>query len=66
MTHPPRRRRIVLSLPDLDGPTAANLLDVCAQLQVILWKVYGDVIEAHWTATEPDQPLYGPPPGRRR
>ena len=59
-------RRIVLSLPHLDGATAAVLLDLCGQLQVVLWRVYGDEIEAYWTATDPEQPIYGPPPRRRQ
>lgn len=52
-------RPIVLRLPPLDGPTAAWLLDLCGQLQAALWQDYGDVIEAHWRATEPGQPIYG-------
>jgi hypothetical protein len=59
-------RRIQLSLPHLDGATAATLLDLCGQLQVVLWRVYGDEIEAYWTATDPEQPICAPSPGRRR
>jgi hypothetical protein len=51
--------RIVLRLPPLDGPTAAWILDLCGQLQSVLLQTYGDEIEAHWTATEADQPIYG-------
>ena len=39
-------RRIEISLPHLDGATAATLLDLCGQLQVVLWRVCGDEIEA--------------------
>lgn len=48
-----------LRLPPLDGATAAWLLDLCGHLQRELWHEYGAEIEAHWSATEPDQPLYG-------
>lgn len=48
-----------LSLPPLDGATAAWLVELCGQLQNALWQAYGDEIEAHWTATEPEQPIYG-------
>ena len=53
-------RRVTLTLPPLDGPTAAWLLDVCGRLQHELWLAYGAEIEAHWTATEPAQLIYGP------
>jgi hypothetical protein len=55
----PPQRWLNLKLPPLDGPTAAWLLDLCGQLQAALWRDYGDAIEAHWSATEPDQPIYG-------
>jgi hypothetical protein len=51
---------LVLSLPPLDGASAAWLLDLCGRLQEALWRQYGAQIEAHWAATEPDQPIYGP------
>jgi len=57
-----------LWLPSLDGATAAWILDLCGHLQRAIWLAYGDQIEAHWTATEPDQPIYGPrraPPRRK-
>jgi hypothetical protein len=50
---------LLLRLPPLDGATAAWLLDLCAHVQTALWHDYGDDIEAHWLATEPDQPIYG-------
>ena len=59
-------RRIEISLPHLDGATAATLLDLCGQLQVVLWRVCGDEIEAYWAATDPAQPIEAPSPGRRR
>jgi hypothetical protein len=59
-------RRITLSLPHLDGATAALLLDLCGQLQVVLWRVYGDEIDAYWSATDPEPPIYGPPLTHRR
>lgn len=58
MSQPPRRA-LTLRLPPLDGATAAWLLDLCGQLQAMLWREYGDQIEAHWTATEPDQSICG-------
>jgi hypothetical protein len=61
--------RLKLSLPPLDGATAAWLLDLCGLLQQAIWRTYGDQIETHWKATEPDQPIYGPlqpPPARKR
>ena len=48
-----------LPLPPVDGATAAWLVDLCGRLQHALWQAYGDEIEAHWTATEPEQPIYG-------
>ncbi len=54
-----RRPPLTLNLPPLDGATAAWLLDLCGQLQFTLWRRYGAEIEAHWTTTEPDQPIYG-------
>jgi hypothetical protein len=64
----PIRPGVTLQLPPLDGPTAAWLLDLCGHLQTALWRSYGDQIEAHWTATEPDQPIYGrlAPPATRK
>jgi hypothetical protein len=61
-------RPLPLHLPPLDGHTAAWLLDLCGQLQVVLWRRYGDEIEAHWRATEPDQLIDGrlQPPSPRR
>lgn len=53
------RRDLVLRLPPLDAATAASLLDLCGLLQQAIWRAYGDEIEAHWQATEPDQPIYG-------
>ena len=53
------RRDLVLRLPPLDPPTAAWLLDFCGHLQQAIWRAYGDEIEAHWAATEPDQPIHG-------
>jgi hypothetical protein len=52
-------RRLALQLPPLDGATAAWLLDLCGHLQTALWREYGDQIEAHWTTTAPDQPIFG-------
>ena len=60
------RPTVTLPLPPLDGATAAWLLDVCGLLQRALWLAYGADIEAHWKNTEPDQPIYGPPPTRRK
>ena len=59
---------LMLRLPPLDGPTAAWILDLCGHLQTALWRAYGDEIEAHWLATEPDQPIYGglPRPPKKR
>lgn len=50
---------VVLRLPPLDGATAAWILDLCGFLQTAIWRAYGDEIEAHWIATEPDQPVCG-------
>jgi hypothetical protein len=57
---------ITLRLP-LDGATAAVLIDLCGQLEEALLRQWGDEIEAHWLATDPGQPIYGPlrPPSRR-
>jgi hypothetical protein len=63
------RAEFVLWLPPLDGATAAWLLDFCGQLQQVVWRAYGDEIEAHWEATEPEQLIYGrlqPPLTRKR
>lgn len=54
------RLRALTIRPPLDGATAAAILDLCAQLQTVLWRVWGAEIEAHWAATEPGQPVYGP------
>ena len=62
-------RDAILRLPPLGGATAAWLLGLCGQLQTAIWRAYGAEIEAHWTATEPDQPIYGrlaSPPTRKR
>ena len=59
------RPGLTLWLPPLDGATAAWILDLCGHLQTAIWRAYGDQIEAHWTATEPDQPIYGPRPPPR-
>ncbi len=53
------RRDLVLRLKALDAPTAAWLLDFCGHLEQAIWRAYGDEIEAHWAATEPQQPIYG-------
>ncbi len=50
---------LTLRLPPLDGATAAWLLDLCGLMQRELWRQYGEEIEAHWSATEPNQPIYG-------
>ena len=65
--NPPRHREISFPLR-LDGATAAALLDLCGHLSHALLSQWGDEIEAHWTATEPDQLIYGPllPPTRKR
>lgn len=55
----PNRRDFVLRLGPLDGATAAWILDFCGHLQHAIWRAYGDEIEAHWAATEPEQPRYG-------
>ena len=58
----------MLRLGPLDARTAAWILDFCGHLQHDIWRVYGDEIEAHWAATDPEQPIYGPlrPPARPR
>lgn len=63
-----QRERLVLSLPALDGATAALLFDLCGQLHAALMHDYGDEMEAHWIAAEPSQPLYAAltQPCRRR
>ncbi len=68
MTAPYNRPAISMPLPPLDIATAAWLLDLCGQLQSTIWRTYGAELEAHWTATEPGQPIYGPltKPRRRR
>ncbi len=62
------RPDVTLWLPPLDGATAAWILDLCGHLQTAIWRAYGEEIEAHWTATEPGQPIYGRlhPPARRK
>jgi hypothetical protein len=60
---------VVLRLPPLDGATAAWILALCGHLQTAIWCAYGEEIEAHWTATDPDQPIYGrlqPDPPKKR
>lgn len=52
------QRDLVLRLGPLDAATAASILDLCGHLQQAIWRVYGAEIEAHWAATEPDQPIY--------
>ena len=54
------RRDVVLRLGPLDAATAAWVLDFCAHLQQAIWRAYGEEIEAHWAATDPEQPIYGP------
>jgi hypothetical protein len=66
MTAPSDRPAISMPLPPLDIAPAAWLLDLCCQLQSILWRTYGAELEAHWTATEPGQLIYGPLPKPRR
>ncbi len=63
-----QRPGFTLWLPPLDGATAAWILALCAHLQRAVWLAYGDEIEAYWTATDPEQPIYGPPqpPARRK
>jgi hypothetical protein len=64
VSNPPRS--LTLRLPPLDGATAAWLIDLCGHLQTALWREYGEAIEAHWTSSEPAQPIYGPvQPGPR-
>jgi len=57
---PRARRGMRLWLPPLDPATAAWILDLCGHLHRAIWLAYGDEIEAHWKATEPDQLIYGP------
>lgn len=61
----PDRHHVLLPLPPLDGEAAAWLLDVCCLLERAIWLKYGEQIEAHWHTTDPDQPIYGPPPSPR-
>jgi hypothetical protein len=63
-----KEARLVLNLPPLDPPTAAWLIDLCGHLQTAIFQKYGDELEAYWTATEPNQPIYGPlePPRRKK
>ncbi len=56
---------LVLRLGPLDAATAARLLELCGHLQQAIWRAYGDEIEAHWAATDPEQPIYGPLPPTR-
>ena len=53
------RRDLILRLGPLDAATAAWMLDLCGHLQQAIWSTYGEEIEAHWAATEPDQLIYG-------
>ena len=55
-------RDLLLRLGPLDAATAAWVLDFCGQLQQAIWRAYGDQIEAHWAADDPEQPIYGPWP----
>jgi hypothetical protein len=55
-------RDVVLRLRPLDAATAAWVLDFCGHLQQAIWRAYGDEIEAHWAATDPEQRIYGPLP----
>ena len=48
-----------ISLPPLDGATASWLVDLFGHVQNAIWQAYGDEIEAHWTNTDPEQPIYG-------
>jgi hypothetical protein len=63
------RPELHLRLESLDAATAAWVLDFCGQLQQAIWRAYGDEIEAHWAATEPEQPICGrlsPTPSTKR
>ncbi len=63
------QRELVLRLGPLDAATAAWILDLCGHLQQAIWIKYGDEIEAHWAATDPEQPIHGrlsPTPSRKR
>lgn len=68
----PDPRDFVLRFKPLDARTAAWMLDFCGHLQQEIWRAYGDQIEAHWAATDPEQPIYGrlqrpsTPPRKRR
>ena len=53
------QRDLVLRLGPLDAAAAASILDLCGHLQQAIWRAYGAEIEAHWAATEPNQPIYG-------
>ena len=55
-------RDFVLRLAPLDAATAAWVLDFCGHLQQAIWRAYGDEIDAHWAATDPEQPISGPLP----
>ena len=63
-------RDFVLRLGPIDARTAAWMLDFCGHLQQVIWRAYGDEIEALWAATDPKQPIYGPlrppTPSRKR
>ena len=54
------RRDLLVRLGPLDVATAAWVLDFCGHLQEAIWRTYGDEIETYWTATDPEQPIYGP------
>lgn len=63
--------QFTLPLPPLNGATAAWVIELCGHLQEAIWLTYGAQIEAHWTATDPGQPIYGrlkstPTPPRKR
>jgi len=63
------QRELVLRLGPLNAATAAWILDICGHLQQAIWRRYGDEIEAHWAATDPEQPICGrlsPTPSRKR
>jgi hypothetical protein len=62
-------RDLVLRLGPLDAATAAAVLALCGHLQQAIWRTYGEQIEAHWAATDPEQLIYGPlapPPSTKR
>jgi hypothetical protein len=52
--------QVVLRLPPLEPATAAWLIALCGHLQNAIWQTYGDELEAYWTATQPQQQIYGP------